>query len=262
MLWADGRMLRSRFIPVLLLRGDGLYKGVRFRDFKYVGDPMNAVRIFNGKDADELMLLNVSGTPEGRPWDVEFLRKVADECYMPFGVGGGIRSVDDMRQVLRAGAEKIVINTAAVENPDLIRQGAEVFGAQSVTVGIDVDRGLWGRAVVKTHCGTRRTRMDPVEWAQRAEGLGAGEILLNCIHRDGTGAGYDIDVVRKLADAVGIPVIAGGGAGSEEDLRACIVQGHAAAAAAGSLFVFTGRHRSVLITYPQEGARPPLHRPS
>jgi cyclase len=246
-------MTHPRVIPVLLLKGDGLYKGVQFKNYKYVGDPINAVRIFNDKDVDELLFLDITAAADGRFISPDLVQRVADESYMPFGVGGGIRSVEQIRQLLKAGAEKVSINTAAVENPDLIRAASELAGRQSVTVAIDVRRNWLGKYHVYTHSGARKTDLDPLEWALKAEGLGAGEILVNSIDRDGTGKGYDLEITRKLADAVKIPVIACGGAGKYADCVEAIEQGHASAAAAGSLFVFVGPHRSVLINYPDEG---------
>ncbi len=245
-------MLRPRIIPVLLLKSGGLAKGIRFREFKYVGDPMNAVRIFNEKNVDELFLLDVTATQEGRTPSTDMVQRIADESYMPFGVGGGLRTVAQMRDLLRAGAEKISINTAAVETPEVIREASENFGRQSVTVSIDVKRDWRGRAEVYTRSGTQKTGRDPVDWAQQAEQLGAGEILLTAIDRDGTGAGYDVPLIRAVADAVKIPVIACGGAGKYADFVEAIQQGCASAVAAGSFFVFHGSHRAVLINYPGE----------
>jgi len=251
-------MMFPRVIPVLLLRRDGLVKGIHFKNHKYVGDPMNAVRIFNAKNVDELFLLDITATTECRSPDIDFVQRVADEAYMPFGVGGGIRSVADMQRLIRAGAEKVSINTAAVENPDLIRQASDVFGRQSVVVSVDVGHSWRGRASVYTHSGTRRVNLDPVAWTQKAEELGAGEILLTSIERDGIRRGYALDLVRAVADAVQIPIIACGGAGRFEDLEAVVKEGHASAAAAGSLFVFNGPHRAVLVQYPDRRLSVPL----
>lgn len=237
-----------RIIPALLLRDTGLFKGVRFKNHKYVGDPMNAVRIFNAKNADELMLLDIGATAAGRAIDVDFVRRVADECYMPFGVGGGISSVDQIGHLVRAGAEKVVLNTSALRRPGLVREAAEAFGRQCVVVAMDVGRDWRGRRRVVAECGRRATTWEPVEWARRVEDEGAGEILLTSIEREGTGTGYDVATISAVAGAVSVPVIASGGAGSAEDFSAACAAG-ASAAAAGSVFVFTGAHRSVLIQY-------------
>jgi len=239
-----------RFIPILLLKNGGLVKGVRFTAHNYVGDPMNAVRIFNEKNVDELFLLDITATAEHRAPDPAIVQQIADECYMPFGIGGGIHTVEQMRALLRAGAEKVSINTAAIENPQLIQDASREFGAQSVTVAMDVVRNWRGRYTVRSRAGSRKTNLEPVAWAQRVAELGAGEILLTSIDRDGTGQGYDLALTRAVADAVNIPVVACGGAGTTADLDTVVTEGHAAAAAAGSLFVFHGPHRAVLINYP------------
>ena len=244
-------MIIPRIIPILLLLNSGLAKGVRFRNYKYVGDPMNAIRIFNEKRADELFLLDISATKRGAITDPGFVQRIADECYMPFGIGGGIHNVTDMRKLLRAGAEKVSINSAAIERPELIREASEIFGSQSITVSIDVKRNWLGNYYVCSHSGCRKTSLDPVDWAVKAASLGAGEILLNSIDRDGTSRGYDIALVNKISSSLDIPVIACGGAGNIAHLSQVIEQGGASAAAAGSLFVFYGPQRGVLIQYPE-----------
>jgi cyclase len=243
-------LLRPRVIPCLLLRGEGLEKGVRFKNYKYVGDPINAVRIFSEKEVDELLFLDIFATRENRIPLPDFIQRIADESFMPFGVGGGIRTVQDIRRLLSAGAEKVSINTAAVENPPLIKEASEVFGSQSIVVSIDAKQGWSGSYRVYTRAGTNRTKLDPVSWALQVEDLGAGEILLNSIDRDGTMKGYDLDLIKSVTDAVNIPVIACGGAGKAQDLGDAIRIGGAAAAAAGSLFVFHGPKRAVLINFP------------
>jgi cyclase len=244
-------MILPRVIPALLLRGEGLVKGVRFKDFKYVGDPINAVKIFNEKEVDELFFLDISATPEGRTPPLELVQRLADECYMPFGVGGGIRSADQARNILKAGAEKVAINTAAIDDPSVITRIAEQFGKQSVVVSIDVQKKWTGGQVVYGRNGTKKTALDPVDWAVQAASLGAGEILLTSIDRDGTGEGYDLDLIRRVSAAVDVPVIACGGAASIDHLRDALRAG-AAAVAAGSFFVFHGRKRAVLINFPNQ----------
>jgi cyclase len=244
-------MILPRVIPSLLLRGEGLVKGVHFKDFKYVGDPINAIKIFNEKEVDELFFLDISATGEGRTPLIDLVQRLADECYMPFGVGGGIRSVDEARTILKAGAEKVSINSAAIEDPALITRIAEQFGTQSVVVSIDVRKGWTGSYAVYARNGSTKTRLDPVEWAVEAARRGAGEILLTSIDRDGTAEGYDLDIVRRVAAAVNVPLIACGGAGSVDQLRDALGAG-AAAVAAGSFFVFHGRKRAVLINFPNQ----------
>ncbi|HEX6739949.1 MAG TPA: AglZ/HisF2 family acetamidino modification protein [Vicinamibacteria bacterium] len=242
-------MLGPRVIPVLLLGADGLVKTVRFGSPRYVGDPINAVRIFNEKEVDELVLLDLEATPAGRPPRFELVEQIAQECFMPLCYGGGVRSLDDMQALVKRGAEKIAVTTRAVEEPELVSAAAERFGSSSVVVGIDVKRSLWRKPTVWTHGGRKNTGRDPVAWAVEMEKRGAGEILLNSIDRDGTMGGYDAALVKEVAGAVGVPVIACGGAGSVGDLLGVLDWG-ASAAAAGSLFVFQGKHRAVLISYP------------
>lgn len=242
--------MRPRVIPVLLLRGEGLVKGIKFKDYRYVGDPINAVHIFNEKEVDELLFLDITATRENRKPGLGFIEKIADECYMPFGVGGGISTVKDIREILFAGAEKVSINTAAVSNPTLISEAASQFGSQSVVVSIDYRKKGLGNYEVCTHSGTKSTNLEPLEWAIKAAELGAGEILFNCIDRDGTMEGYDIKTLAQITAAVNVPVIACGGAGIVEHLAEAVYEGNASAVAAGSMFVFHGRKHAVLINYP------------
>jgi cyclase len=246
-------MIRPRVIPVLLLRGEGLVKGVQFKNYKYVGDPINAVKIFSTKEVDELFFLDIFATTEKRSVSIDLVRKIADEAYMPFGVGGGIRSVAEIKALLAAGAEKISLNTSAVENPGLIEEAAGYSGSQSVVVSIDFRRNWKGDYRVITCSGGKVSDLHPVEWAVRAEKHGAGEILLNSIDRDGTGKGYDLKLVSEVSKAVKIPVIACGGAGKVQDLVDAIRVADASAVAAGSLFVFHGPKRAVLINFPPAG---------
>lgn len=210
--------MRPRIIPVLLLRGEGLVKGKKFRDYVYLGDPINAVHIFDEKEVDELIFLDITATREGRLPRLDYIAGIADECYMPFAVGGGIRSVEQMRAILQAGAEKVSINTAAVENPALISEAADRFGSQSVVVAIDVRKG-WGSSYrVYTHSGATKTALDPVQWAKDAAERGAGEILLTSIDHDGTMAGYDIALLQSVSREVTVPVIACGGGRDDRPL--------------------------------------------
>ncbi|HOT51383.1 MAG TPA: AglZ/HisF2 family acetamidino modification protein [Candidatus Hydrogenedentes bacterium] len=245
-------MHKVRVIPVLLLRGWGLEKSIQFTTPKYVGCPINAARVFNGKNVDELILLDIIATEERRGPQIEVVRQIAGESFMPFSVGGGIRTVDGMWELLQAGADRVVINTAAIEDPDLVARGADRFGRQCMVVSIDVRRHADGRCEVFTHAGRKATGLDPVETALRMEAHGAGEIFLTSIDRDGTMDGYDIELVRSVADAVSIPVIACGGAGSVAHLAQAVYEGHASAVAAGAFFLFYGKRRTVLITYPTD----------
>jgi cyclase len=242
-------MYRPRVIPVLLLKGAGLVKTVQFADPKYVGDPVNAVKIFNEKEVDELILVDITATAERRPPRLKTMAEVASECFMPVCCGGGIRTLDDAKALFGVGIEKVALNTSAVETPQLIGEIATLFGSQSVIVSIDVRRDRRGRPIVFSRAGSKDTGLDPATHARRVAEAGAGEILLTSIDRDGTRSGYDLPLVQAVTAAVTLPVIACGGAGSLGDLRD-VVRGGAAAAAAGTFFVLQGRHRAVLITAP------------
>lgn len=243
-------MIRPRVIPCLLLQDRGLVKTVKFKNPKYLGDPINIVRIFNDKEVDELVFLDIKATPENRPPAFDQLRNITSECFMPLGYGGGIKSMEDVRQLLSIGIEKIILNTSSVENPALIRAVADHAGSSSVVISIDVKKNIAGKYEVHTHCGRKGTGLDPVKHAVEVEKLGAGEILINSIDRDGMMEGYDLELVRRVSEAVGIPVVACGGAGNTRHLRDAIKLGGASAAAAGSMFVFQGPLRAVLISYP------------
>lgn len=247
-------MLRTRVIPCLLLKGGGLVKTVRFSNPSYVGDPLNAVKIFNDKGVDELILLDISATASGRGPDFRLLRDVADEAFMPLGYGGGIRTVEEIRTLLSLGFEKVVINSAAAADRAFLRRAADLAGSQSVVASLDARETKPGRHEVFTHSGTRALSLEPAAYAREAEQNGAGEILVTSIDRDGTMSGYDLGLVRSVAAAVSVPVIALGGASGLPDLAGVVKTGGASAAAAGSLFVFHGRHRAVLINYPDRAA--------
>jgi cyclase len=232
-------MLKARIMPTLLFKDVGLVKGVRFDSWRRVGGVMQAVKVYNMREVDELVFLDVSATLDGRPPDFDTVDDVADECFMPLTIGGGIRTVEHVRRLLEVGADKVAINTAVVEEPDLIRRVAERFGAQCIVASIDVRRHSDGMCEVYTRSGSKATGRDPVALAREVEVLGAGEILLTSIDRDGTMTGYDIPLTRSLTQAVSIPVIASGGAGTYEHLRSALTEGGAAAVAAASIFHFT-----------------------
>jgi cyclase len=243
-------MFRPRVIPVLLLRNGGLVKTQGFGKQRYIGDPINAVRIFNDHRADELVFLDILATRERRLISLDFVRDVGEEANMPFAVGGGIRSLQDIRNILSAGAEKVVLNSSAADDPDFIAQAADSFGSSTVTVCIDVKPKRFGGARTWTAGGTRPTEYTPQDFAKLAEEKGAGEIIVQSIQRDGTMEGYDLDLVRGVSEAVTIPVVALGGAGGLDHLRRAYAETHASALAAGSMFVYHGAKRGVLINYP------------
>ncbi len=247
-------MLRTRVIPALLVRDGCLVKTVRFGQFSYVGDPCNTVRIFNELEVDELLVLDISKDRAERGPDLKLIADLADECFMPLGYGGGIRSLADARAVFATGIEKVVINTAAADRPHIISEVAAVYGNQAVIVSIDVKKGLLGKRTVWTANGQRNTGLDPVEWAVQVARLGAGEILLTSIDREGTWEGFDVDLIRKVADAVQVPVIAHGGAGSLQDVGKAVAEGGASAVALGSMVVFQRRGMGVLVNFPASDA--------
>jgi cyclase len=243
-------MLRTRVIPALLLRDASLVKTVRFGRFTYVGDPCNTVRIFNELEVDELVFLDITATREQRAPNLALLADIADECFMPLGYGGGIRRFSDAQSVLRLGFEKVIVNTYAEENPSFITELADHFGSQAVIVSIDVNRNLWGQNRVSTRSGTRNTHRDPVAWAQEVESRGAGEILLTSIRREGTWEGFDLVLTKAVTDAVRIPVIAHGGAGSLDDISQVVDTAGASAVALGSMVVFQKKGCGVLVNFP------------
>ena len=245
-------MLRIRAIPCLLVEGGALVKTTRFKDPAYIGDPMNAVRIFNELEVDEIIVLDIRASREGRGPDFKLVRELASQCFMPLGYGGGVSSTDDFRTLFKLGIEKVVVNTAMLKRPALVTEAAKLFGSQSVIASIDVKKNLFGKPKVHApsgHDAAAFPSLDPADFARQAARLGAGEIFLNSVDRDGMMDGYDTDLIRTVTDAVDIPVIACGGAGETQDLRRAVERGAASAVAAGSLFVYQSRLRAVLIKF-------------
>ena len=242
---------RPRIIPTLLIDDRDLIKTVRFGERTYLGDPVNAVKIFNRKRVDELSILDIGATKNGREPDFEILKDIASEAFMPLSCGGGIKTVEQIHDLLSIGYEKVVINTELVKDPELIRKAAELVGSQSIVASIDA-KMAGGRYKCCIAGATETVDISPDELAKKAEALGAGEIIINSVDRDGMMSGYDIALVRSVADAVKIPVIAIGGAGGIADLKEVLTEGHAHAAAGGSMFVYYGRLKAVLITAPGE----------
>lgn len=243
-------MFRPRVIPVLLLQNKGLVKSKQFKNHRYIGDPINAVRIFNDLQADELIFLDILATRENRTISLDFVKNVGEEANMPFAVGGGINSIIQIRDILNAGAEKVVINTAAVQNPDFIRQASETFGSSTISVCIDVKKKLFGAEHTWIIAGSKSAGKTPVDIALEMEKQGAGELIIQSIEKDGMMQGYDIPLIRKISEAVTIPVVALGGAGSIMDFQHAVHEGSASAVAAGSLFVYHGSRNAVLVNYP------------
>ncbi|MEP6506723.1 MAG: AglZ/HisF2 family acetamidino modification protein [Gemmatimonadales bacterium] len=242
-------MLQTRAIPCLLLKGRGFVKTTRFRNPKYLGDPINIVRLFNDKEADELIVLDIAATVEKKPPQFEFLANLTSECFMPLCYGGGVRTIEDIRTLLSIGIEKVAINTAAVASSDLVAKAADAFGSQAIVSSIDAKQNWLGAMKVHTNSARKNTGLDPVMVAIEMDKRGAGEILLTSVDRDGSMKGYDLELIRRVSEAVSIPVVACGGAGNMEHFAQAISAG-ASAVAAGSLFVYVGPHRAVLINYP------------
>jgi cyclase len=244
-------MLRSRIIPCLLVTAQGLVKTVRFAQPTYVGDPINAVKIFNEKEVDELIVLDIEASTRGRDPNYELIRKLAIECRMPLCYGGGIRTLEQAVRIIKLGAEKIALSSSALADPGLVAAIARYVGSQSVVVVLDVRRGrAQGSYEVWTHNGTRNTGREPVDVAREMESQGVGEITLNSIDSDGVMKGYDLELVRLVRPAVAVPITVLGGAGSLQDIGSLIREHGTIGAAAGSLFVFKGSLRAVLINYP------------
>lgn len=243
-------MFRTRVIPCLLLRNSGLVKTIRFRDPSYVGDPVNTVRIFNEMEVDELIFLDITATAQKKPPPFELLQNIASECFMPFTYGGGVRSLEDMTRLFALGCEKVALNSHIIENQNLVRQAADRFGSQSVIVSIDVRNKLFGGYEVCTCGGQMRTGLDPVRHAVGAVQAGAGELLVTSMDRDGTMQGYDTELLRRVSSAVDVPVIACGGAGRLSHFRDAVEIGGASAVAVGSMVVYQGPNRAVLINFP------------
>jgi cyclase len=245
-------MFRPRLIPCLLLKDAGLVKTVNFKNPTYIGDPINTVHIFNEKGVDELIFLDIAATVQKRLPRFDIIEKIATECFMPICCGGGIRSIQTVRKMLRIGIEKVSISGYAVENPDFIKEVSREFGSQSTVVCIDVRKNRMNRYEVVIHNGRKRTGIDPLEFAINMEKMGAGELLINSVDRDGMMDGYDVGLIHAVTQRVNIPVIACGGAGKLDHIRDIILKGGASSAAAGSLFVFCGKLRAVLINYPEQ----------
>lgn len=252
-------MLRPRIIPCLLVMKKGLVKTVKFSNPKYLGDPINAVRIFNEKEADELMILDIDATRDAATPDYAMIKHWATECRMPLCYGGGIKTVQQARTIISLGVEKVALSSAAVADPGLISRIAEETGRQSVVVVLDVKRHPLAGYRVHTHNGTRDTGLSPETCAREAERLGAGEIVVNSIDNDGEMNGYDLTLARKVRAAVSVPMTVLGGAGSLSDIRALINEFGIIGAAAGSLFVFKGPYKAVLISYPGKSEKEKLY---
>jgi imidazole glycerol-phosphate synthase subunit HisF len=244
-------MLKTRVIPCLLLREGGLVKTEKFKNHKYIGDPINAVRIFNEKEVDELIFLDIDASRDKQQPNLEVIRELATECFMPFAYGGGVRTIEHITNILKAGVEKVVINQEALHNLSFVESAARHFGSSTIIVAIDIKKDFWGHYKVYDHVKGKATSIDPVAFAKQVEQAGAGEIFLNNVDRDGTFSGFDHHVINLVNSAINIPLIVCGGASGLDDIQKVVKSTGVSAVAAGSLFVYQGPHRAVLISYPQ-----------
>ena len=243
-------MVRARVIPCLQLIEDSLVKTTKFKAPVYIGDPVNTVRIFNELEVDELCFLDIRATIRNQEPNFNILHQIADECFMPLSYGGGIKDISTAKKILSIGFEKIVINTSAILNPGFITELADYFGSQSIIVSIDVNRSFWGNYNTYSHDGTRNSKLNVVEWAKKAADLGAGELLITSMNQEGTWGGYDFELIRSITEAVNLPVIANGGAGTLDHIGEVVNYSHASAAALGSMVVFQQKDLGVLVNYP------------
>jgi cyclase len=240
-----------RVIPVLLLKNAGLVKTQKFKNPKYVGDPINAIKILNEKEVDELIFLDITASKEHKKPNLKLLNEIATECFMPLCYGGGIKTIEDIKNIISCGVEKVSLNTIAIENPDFVKSASDIFGSSTIVVSMDVKKNFWGKKTIYSYLGTKSTGLDPISFAVEMQKKGAGELLINSIDKDGLMNGYDYELIKQISKEVDIPVIACGGAGELKHLKEAINAG-ASAVAAGSMFVFHGKHRAVLINYPSQ----------
>lgn len=244
-------MHRPRIIPVLLLQGSTLCKSIRFEKHRYIGDPINAVRLFNDLRADELVFLDINATKENRSIDIELVREIGEEANMPFTVGGGISSLETIQELMAAGAEKVVLNQAALRDLNFVREAVEAFGSSSISVCMDVKKKRFGSQQVYNHLKGKVSEFKPLDYARKLEELGVGEVVVQSVDKDGEMNGYDLDLVKSINEALKIPVVALGGAGKFKDMRDLYAHTKVNALASGSMFIYQGSNRGVLISYPE-----------
>ena len=241
--------LRPRVIPVLLLQNGGLVKTFKFKQPKYVGDPINAVKIFNEKEVDELLLLDISCSISQSEPDYNLILEIVSEAFMPIGYGGGIKTVDQAKRIFDLGIEKIILNTSLQTNPDLVSQISSIYGSSSVVANIDYKKNIFGKHKVYFKSGTVKSDYNPLEWAIKLQDAGAGELILNNIDREGTYTGYDVTMLSNISKKISVPVVVSGGASSMDDFKKAVDFG-ASGMAAGSMFIYKRPHNAVLISYP------------
>lgn len=243
-------MVLTRVIPCLLLQDDSLVKTINFKKPGYIGDPVNTARIFNELEVDELVVLDITATNAKKGPNFKIISELANECFMPLAYGGGIRNFEEAKKMFQMGIEKVVINSYAFERPEFITELATHFGNQAVVASIDVKKNLFGKYQVMSHSGSKKQKVEVVEWAKQLEALGAGEILLTAVHQEGTWKGFDLNLVEKVAKAVDIPVIANGGAATNDDIRDVVKKGQASAVGLGSMVVYQNKGMGVLVNFP------------
>lgn len=244
-------MNRPRVIPCLLIRGHGLVKTRKFKDPVYIGDPINAVRIFSEKEVDELVIMDIDASVEGREPNYELIAEIAGEAFMPMAYGGGVVTLEQVRKLIRLGVEKIIINSAAIKSIDVIKQAAALFGSQAIVGCVDIKKTLFGGYRVMSHSGQVDTKKEPIAYIKSLVAAGVGEIIVNNVDQDGMMNGYDVKLLRSITEKINVPVVACGGAGTVDHLLSGVSEGGVSAVAAGSMFVFHGKHRAVLINYPR-----------
>lgn len=243
-------MAIPRVIPVLLLQNGGLVKTTKFKEAVYVGDPINAVKIFNEKNVDELCFLDIDASKKNTEPNYTLIKEIASECFMPLSYAGAVKNVDQIKKLIQSGVEKIIINTQLRKNPDFVKEACNQFGSSTIVGAIDVKKNFWGKHFIYDHASEKLTNLEVLEFVKKAEELGIGELLVNNVDLDGTMQGYDFELIKKITTSVNIPVVACGGCGSIQDIDKVVNDAKAQAAAAGSFFVFHGKHNAVLITYP------------
>lgn len=245
-------MLKTRIIPALLLQNDALVKTIRFNKPGYIGDPINTVRIFNEMEVDELIFLDITATNEKRSPNLRILSEIANECFMPLGYGGGLNSFEIIKSIFSIGFEKVVLNSVCYDKPDFISRVAAHYGSQAVVASVDVKKNIWGNYEVYSHSGKQKRTVNLLEWVSELEHLGAGEILLTAIDKEGSWSGMDLSLIKKVTDAVSIPVIAHGGAGNIHHIGEAVNLSHASAVALGSMVVYQQKGMGVLVNFPDQ----------
>ena len=245
-------MNRIRVIPVLLLQNNGLVKTIRFKNPNYIGDPINAVKIFNEKEVDELAFIDIEATLKQKDPDYLKIEEIASECFMPLAYGGGIRNLDQIKRIFAIGVEKVILNSVLAVRPSLLSEAAAIFGSQSIVASVDVKKDLFGKQLCYVESGKRKIKTPLIDFVKQLEDTGTGEIILTSIDREGTYSGYDLDLIKRVSSELRIPVVANGGASKTDDFADAVLIGGASAVAAGSLFVYKSPNRGILINYPSQ----------